>query len=164
MTVSELREYGLERMDEDEIETFVRTRNAGVLGLPTDGVPYLLPLSFGYDGGDSLYFTYLVAPESRKAELSTSAEGACFLVYSVDSAFSWESVLLTGTIEELPEEQWEAVRDVLDDAWHPDIFQSASAAGTVSVYEFRIDDQSGIRHTGLPSGFRDDSTDRRNPR
>lgn len=157
MTVSELREHGLEWMDENAVREFVRTQDTGVLGLPTGDVPYLLPLSFGYDGDRSLYFTYLASPESRKQELTSRADRAGFLIYSVDSAFSWESVLLQGTIREVPESRWEAVQDVLADAWHPHLLESATASSTVSVHEFSIEDQSGIRHTGLPAGFRDDS-------
>jgi nitroimidazol reductase NimA-like FMN-containing flavoprotein (pyridoxamine 5'-phosphate oxidase superfamily) len=49
VTVDELTDYGLERMDDDAIRDCLAAESVGVLGLPTDDVPYLLPLSYGYD-------------------------------------------------------------------------------------------------------------------
>ena len=50
MTVDILQAYGLEQMDEGEIADFLTNRGGGVLGLPTAGAPYLIPMSFGFDG------------------------------------------------------------------------------------------------------------------
>ncbi len=155
MSVAQLQEYGLEEMDDDAIREFVSSQSTGVLGLPMDGAPYLLPMSFAFDGDASLYFTYLLGSSSRKAALSEQADRARFLVYSVETMFNWRSVMLTGKLTEVPENEWSGLEDVLTNAWRPELFRTASTSGGVGVYEFAIQSQSGIRHTGLASGFRE---------
>lgn len=86
MGLEELEAYGMSRMDETAIGQFLSNQRVGVLGLPTDGTPYLVPLSFGFDGDSILYFTY-VGPDGRKEQLSTRAESASFLAYSADTVF-----------------------------------------------------------------------------
>jgi nitroimidazol reductase NimA-like FMN-containing flavoprotein (pyridoxamine 5'-phosphate oxidase superfamily) len=44
MSIARLQEYGLEPMDDDAIREFVSSQSTGVLGLPMDGAPYLLPM------------------------------------------------------------------------------------------------------------------------
>jgi hypothetical protein len=153
MSVRELQELGLETMSDDEIEGFLAGQGVGVLGLPTEGAPYMLPLSYDYDGDGRLYFTYLLGEESRKATLTEQAERASFLVYSADSAFNWESVLLEGTLREPDPEEPTAPRDGTDRAWRPDILEQAELSCGVTVYIFDIEEQHGIKHTGLPPGF-----------
>jgi uncharacterized protein len=153
MSVDELREYGLVEMDDSEIRSFLSTQKTGVLGLPDEGAPYLLPLSFGYDGDSRLYFTYLLGSNSRKEELTERAEGASFLAFSVDTAYNWESVLLSGRISTVSESSWDELEDVLADAWRPSLLESASHSGEIAVYEFRVDDYAGIKHQGLPPAF-----------
>ncbi|WP_424001868.1 pyridoxamine 5'-phosphate oxidase family protein [Haloarcula salina] len=154
MTITSLEDAGLRRMDDEAIEAFLAGRRVGVLGLPTDAGPYMVPLSYGYDPDEAaLYFTFIGGPDSRKQRLTDAADDASVLVYQVESMFHWESVLLYGTIDAVPEAEWETVGDVLDSAWRPDLFERAIASDEVAVYRFRIDTQRGIRHTGLPPGF-----------
>jgi nitroimidazol reductase NimA-like FMN-containing flavoprotein (pyridoxamine 5'-phosphate oxidase superfamily) len=116
MTVDELGEYGLVRMDEAAIDEFLEAESTGVLGLPTEGAPYLLPLSFVREG-DSLYFSYLQGGSSRKAALTDGAERAAFLVYRVDTQFSWQSVLLEGPVRQVPESAWPEFEEHPRNAW-----------------------------------------------
>jgi len=150
MSVNELQEYGLAEMTTDEIQSFLSSQKMGILGLPDDDAPYLLPLSFGYDGDTRLYFTYLLGPSSRKAALSEAAETASFLVYTVDTLYNWQSVLLSGRISAVPESAWDELEELLEDVWRPALLDRASLSGDIGVYEFRIDDQQGIKHQGLP--------------
>lgn len=153
MVVDELQELGLESMDDEKIRGFLSSQKVGVLGLPGSGPPYLLPMSYGFDGESTLYFTYVIGSTSRKRKLSEQAGSVSFLVYSVDSMFSWESVLLQGVIEEIPETEWDALDAVTEDMWRPDLLNQAQLSGEITMYAFRIAEQSGIRHTGLPPGF-----------
>ncbi len=159
MTIDVLRSHGVTEMDEEAIEGFLQNQAVGVLGLPTDGAPYLVPLSFGYDGEDHLYFTYVVGTESRKTALSEGAEAARVLVFHVDTPFNWSSVLLTGTIDSVPESEWAALGDALAGAWDPDLFRAAKAVEDVRVFAFEVDDAVGIRHTGLPPGFGEETSE-----
>ena len=153
MSVSELGEYGMERMGADEIGQFLDTQRTGVLGLPSEDGPYLLPLTYGYDGESRLFFTFVLGAESRKETLSDRADDASFLVYRVDSMFVWESVLLSGSIEALPESEWHVALDALTDAWRPEVYEEADLSRGTQLYAFEIEDRSGIKHASVPPGF-----------
>lgn len=153
MTIEELVAYGLERMNEDEVTNFLDSQSIGVLGLPTDAAPYILPMSYTHDGDDKLYFTFLLGENSRKQELSDRAEQARFLIYSAETMFSWRSLLLEGSIDAVPESEWAELQDVLNDAWRPELFRNASTSRRVALYCFDIDEWGGVKHTGLASGF-----------
>lgn len=153
MSVDELGEYGMQRMTDDEIAGFLSSQRTGVLGLPTAGSPYLLPISYGYDGDSRLYFTYVLGASSRKESLSDSADRASFLVFSVDSMFIWESVLLEGTIDELPESEWDTALEALTGVWRPGIYEEAELSRGATIYAFDVEERSGVKHTAVPPGF-----------
>jgi hypothetical protein len=157
MTVDELDDYGMVEMTDEEVRGFLASQRVGVLALPTEdgGAPSMRPLSFGFDG-ESLYFLYVVGAESRKVELTDRADHARFLVYSAETAFNWRSVLLTGSVDEVAEEDRERALDTLDGAWRPDVFERASATEATRLYRFEIDEHTGLKHLGLPPGFEDD--------
>lgn len=150
MSVDELSNYGMERMDDGEIRDFLASQTTGVLGLPDAGGPYLLPLAYGYGDDSRLYFMYVLGDSSRKEELSARAERATFLVYQVDSMFTWESVVLTGTLDELPDSEWGTALDTFTTGWRPRLFEKAELSRGTEIYEFDIIDQSGVKHLGLP--------------
>ncbi|MEF8812855.1 MAG: pyridoxamine 5'-phosphate oxidase family protein [Halovenus sp.] len=152
MTTEELAEYGIESMDGRAVADFVEAQNSGVLGLPGPE-PYLVPLSYGYDG-ESLFFSFLEGEESKKGRLAREAERAAFLIYTAESAFTWESVLLAGPLREKPADEWDHALDVLDEAWRPAVLEDAQMAADVRVFELAVDEQSGLRHAGLPPGMR----------
>lgn len=155
MTVDQLTAYGLEQMDDEAIRSFLDQQSSGVLGLPSEGVPYMIPLSYAFDGADSLYFTYLLGASSRKEELTETAGRAGFLIYDVETMFKWQSVLLTGDLRRVPEAEWDDLDALPNNAWRPNLLQTASTSGGVAVYEFAITERNGIRQDGLAPEFRE---------
>jgi nitroimidazol reductase NimA-like FMN-containing flavoprotein (pyridoxamine 5'-phosphate oxidase superfamily) len=153
MTVDELSEYGLVRMDAGEIRGFLSSHSVGVLGLPTEDAPSMRPMSFWFDGESRLYLLYVLGSSSRKEALSDRTDVARFLVYSAETMFNWRSVLLTGTLSEVPESEREAVQDAMDILWRPDLFEKASSSLNTKLYRFEIEEQTGIKHIGLPPAF-----------
>jgi len=158
MAIPQLQEYGLERMGTEAIREFVATQSTGVLGLPGAEVPYMLPMSYAFDGDDSLYFTYVLGASSQKETLSEQTDRARFLVYAAETRFNWRSALLTGDLSVLPEREYPEREAEQPTGWRPELFQRAGTSGEVAVYEFEIQSQTGLRHTGLPSGFREDES------
>jgi hypothetical protein len=67
--------------------------------------------------------------------------------------FNWRSVLLAGSINEVPEVDREAVKDKVDFGRRPEVFERASKSANTELYRFQIQEQTGIKHTGLPPGF-----------
>jgi nitroimidazol reductase NimA-like FMN-containing flavoprotein (pyridoxamine 5'-phosphate oxidase superfamily) len=152
MTVEALEAFGLEEMSDDQIRDFLTNEGYGVLGLPTTDIPYMIPLSFGYEGEGTLYFTFFVGEGSRKRDLAESTDRARFLVYSAISPFFWESVMLTGTLSAA---EWADHQAAMDNAWHLDVFERAREVGTLQVFAFEIDQQRGLKYPGLPEGYAD---------
>ena len=158
MTVDNLREYGIVPMEDEAIRGFLSSKSIGVLGLPTGGAPALRPMSFGFDGDSRLFFLYLLGPESRKRELTVDAEVARFLVYSAETMFNWRSVLLTGEIGGVDAESRDAALEAMETAWRPDVLERAAETVETELYEFRIQEQIGLKHLGLPPAFERDSS------
>ena len=156
MVVEDLEAYGMSRMDDGEIEGFLASQTVGILGLPADGAPAMRPLSFWYDGGSRLYFVYVLTTDSRKVALTDRTDAARFLVYRVDTPFNWTSVLLTGTIHAVPEDERAAIEADMEVRWRPDALERASEERATRLYRFEIDERVGLRHNGLPPGFEPD--------
>jgi nitroimidazol reductase NimA-like FMN-containing flavoprotein (pyridoxamine 5'-phosphate oxidase superfamily) len=81
------------------------------LGLAKDNIPYVLPVSFGYDG-TAVYFH--TATEGRKIDFMTANDRVCFeFEHGVELlrhdstpckwSFSFQSVIGYGTVQELTE-------------------------------------------------------------
>jgi len=151
MTGEALDALGVEQMSQQSIADFLASQGVGVLAFPTDDVPYVLPLSFGYDGDQRLYFTYVIGDTSRKASLSSDGTRASVLVYETKTPFHWRSVICEGTVREVPKSEWDTHEEAMtDNAWHPDLFERAYNTERFLVYQFEIEDWSGLRHSGLP--------------
>lgn len=161
MTIDELGDYGMVRMDDEETRGFLSSQTVGVLGFQTEGAPCMRPMSYWYDGEFTLYFLYVLGDSSRKQRLSSRSDAARFLVYQADSAYEWRSVLLTGTIDEVPESKRDDVREVAEMKWRPELFERAGASENTKFYRFEIDDRVGIKHSELPPGFERDHPETR---
>ena len=134
-------------MDDAEIDDLLTEAGMGVLSMSAEGVPYGVPLSFGYDGDETLYFLFLLfGEESRKQTLCDRADRARLLAYSAESMHDWRSVIVTGTVERVPEDDWKELRTAMENAWHPDLFTAANPMRGVEGYRLRVEDWSGIRH------------------
>lgn len=153
MSVDELGELGMVRMDEAAMRDFLTNQAVGVLALPAEKGPYVIPLSYKFDGDSALYLVYALGAESRKEELTERAETARFLVYDAASPFDWQSVLLSGTIGQVPDAKWETIEAERGPSWRPELLEAAELSRGSKVYRFQIEEWVGIRHTGLPPGF-----------
>lgn len=150
MTVEDLTEYGVEQLDAAAVHEFLATQRVGVLGLPTEDLPYMIPLSYGYDGEEYIYFTYIVGDSSQKTILTEEKTRASFLVYDAPSETNWTSVALEGTLSSVPAEDLDTVADAVDDAWSPIALEAAKAEEDTRVYRFWIQHERGISHGDMP--------------
>jgi len=140
----------MREMDDEDIQQTLTNQGTGVLGLPSESGPCLRPLSFWFDGESALYFVYVLGSDSRKVECSDQADIAKFLVYNIETAFNWRSILLTGTIEEVPDAEQEAIESEMEIAWKPELFERASGPKNTTLYRFEIADQNGIKQLERP--------------
>src|SRR3712207_6276706 len=82
-------------MSREEIARLLGRGWYGHLGCSRDGHPYVVPMSYAYDGGD-LYF---LTTEGTKTEFIAANREVCFQVEEVESPERWQSVMLTGRAE-----------------------------------------------------------------
>lgn len=148
MSIDEVSESEIDHLTDEQMREFLTEQGVGVLGLAGEEVPYLLPMSFGFDGESTLYFVFLLfGTESRKETLSDRNRRARFLTYSAETVHRWRSVSLEGRIERVDDE-WDVLRDAMENAWHPDLFSAAAPMRGVEGYRLRIDEWTGIQSTG----------------
>lgn len=150
MTIDELSEHGVERMDPREIREFLSAKRVGVLGLPTAEIPYMIPLSYGFDNDENLYFSYVVGDTSQKGLVSEETSVARFLVFEAPSGTQWTSVSLEGTLGRIPDHE---LNDILDPEWRPEALAAAAESERTRMYRFWIQNETGIRHSAVPPGM-----------
>lgn len=132
-------------MDETEIDGVLTDVGIGVLSMSADGVPYGVPLSFGYDGSDSLYFVFLDASaELRKETYAEQASVANFTTFDVDPDGSWKSVIVAGSIDRITIDEWDTAREALaDNAYRSALFSEYELQENPNVWELSIQERSG---------------------
>ncbi len=153
MNIEAIAESTATSMNEEQLGDLLKSEGVGVLALPDADLPYVIPVSFGYDGDRTLYFVFLLfGAESRKEVLAKRADRARFLVYRADSMSDWRSVLLTGRIDPVAEAEWSTLRSAMENAWHPNVFSSAHPMRGVEGYRFEVDSWTGIQQRSSADG------------
>lgn len=155
MTVEDLSEYGVDRLDEADVRGFLSAQSVGVLGLPTGNLPYMVPLSYAFDGDEYLYFKYIVGQSSQKTLRTEETTAASFLVFDAPSERQWTSVALEGTLSRVGDQEIESVASAVGDTWTPAGLREAKEAEETRVYRFWIQHERGIRYAGVPPELRE---------
>ena len=146
MSIDAIAESTATSMSEGQMGELLETEGVGTLALPTGDLPYLIPISFGYDGKTMLYFVFLLfGAESRKETLTNEAGRGRFLVYRAQSVYDWESVSVAGRITAVEEGEWDELRSAMENAWHPNVFSAAHPMRGVRGYRFEIDEWTGLQ-------------------
>ena len=138
-------------LTETECLEVLRGATFGRLACASDGQPYVVPISFYFDGTASLYSFSTVG---QKIQWMRQNPKVCLEVDHVADRFHWSSVIVTGTFEEMN------ASDTADDArraldvvkqnpqwWLP---ATADVAGrheqrSVLLFRIRINAVSGRR-------------------
>lgn len=155
MTVEDLSQYGVDRLDEADVRGFLAAQDVGVLGLPTEDIPYLVPLSYAFDGGEYLYFKYIVGESSQKTLLTEETTAASFLVFDAPAERQWTSVALDGTLNRVENHEVEALASAVGDTWTPAGLRAAKEDEDTRMYRFWIQHERGIRYAGVPPELRE---------
>lgn len=146
MSIDAIAESTAASMSEEQMGALLEAEGVGTLALPTGDLPYLVPISFGYDGETTLYFVFLLfGAESRKETLTNEAGRGRFLVYRARSVYDWQSVSVAGRITAVEEGEWDGLRSAMENAWHPNVFSAAHPMRGVRGYRFEIDEWTGIQ-------------------
>lgn len=138
-------------MDDLAIDRLLREVGYGVLSLAAADVPYGIPLSFGFDGHDRLYFAFIESSEAgKKTQFIEDGALGSFLVMDVKNSSAWRSVIVTGPLESVADERWDdARRAMADNASRPDLLTDVFPQQRPQLWALEIEDQSG-RQVGSP--------------
>lgn len=134
-------------MNSEDIDDLLVSQGYGTLSLCRDGVPYSIPISFGYDG-EHVYFGLLEdSPEPTKFEFIEDGATVRLLVTDIRGRFEWQSAAITGPAERLDPEgdEWEHFMDTLDDnAWFIRGFVESDAISSVQGWKVQIDELQAL--------------------
>jgi nitroimidazol reductase NimA-like FMN-containing flavoprotein (pyridoxamine 5'-phosphate oxidase superfamily) len=135
---------GLE-LDDPAIDDVLRDVGVGVLSMSAEGVPYGVPLSFGYDGDDSLYFIFLGATtELRKETYAERSDVASFATFDVDPDGSWRSVIAAGPLDRITVDEWEVAREaMIDNAYQSNLLAERELRENPNVWALEMQERSG---------------------
>lgn len=138
------------RMDEHEIDAFLRKQGVGVLSLTDGREAYGVPVSFGYDGEDSCYFVFLrVGEQSKKEQFAEQTERASMTVYDTSSKHVWTSVIASGSLHQIADDEWDELEAAIEDnAWYPSLFSEAEPMRDIQGWKLRIDEMTGQQSEG----------------
>lgn len=132
-------------MEDAEIDRLLAESGVGVLSMCSDGVPYGIPLSFGYDRPDRIYFLFVGrSDELQKETYAEQAEVVSFLVYDIRSIATWRSVIATGTLEPIGADEWATARETMvDNAFRGDLFSGVDPSADPNAWVLEIDAKTG---------------------
>ncbi len=150
-----MRRHDKEIRSRAEIDAIIRAADVCRLALARDNEPYLVPVSFGYDGAALFFHT---APRGRKIDFIEANNRVCFefeanvdLVRDVDDAcawtFSFESVIGYGPVFELvsTEEKTHALNQIMLHYSGREWEIPANATATTRVWRIDIESMTGKR-------------------
>jgi nitroimidazol reductase NimA-like FMN-containing flavoprotein (pyridoxamine 5'-phosphate oxidase superfamily) len=88
-------------LEKKEIEELLNSQIIGRLGCHADGLTYVVPMSYAYDGE----YIYGHTLEGMKVNIMRKNPQVCFEVDSMQDMANWKSVVGWGVFEELKSEQ-----------------------------------------------------------
>jgi nitroimidazol reductase NimA-like FMN-containing flavoprotein (pyridoxamine 5'-phosphate oxidase superfamily) len=144
--MDEFEDLGGEPMDRAAAESFLHDRGTGVLSLADGDRAYGIPISYGYDAETGVvYFAFLRGGErSKKERFAEATEEASLLAYDVESPGEWHSVVVTGPIRAVADDEWGRAVDAIDaDAWYPNVFRESAPTRGIGGYALEVRELTG---------------------
>ncbi|ANH82746.1 hypothetical protein A8C56_18765 [Niabella ginsenosidivorans] len=89
-----------QELEEEQIEHILHQNVLGHLGCHAEGITYVIPICYAYDGT----FIYGRTYEGLKIKMIRKNPDVCFQVESIKNMIQWESVIGWGKFEELTDD------------------------------------------------------------
>jgi nitroimidazol reductase NimA-like FMN-containing flavoprotein (pyridoxamine 5'-phosphate oxidase superfamily) len=89
--------YMLGALNEDQIEALLRELPIGRIGCHADGITYIVPVNYVYDGIN----LYAHSVKGMKIDMMRKNPEVCFQADAITSLQNWESVICWGKFEEI---------------------------------------------------------------
>jgi hypothetical protein len=161
-----MRRQDKEITDSAEIDEILTQTMVGRLGTCLDGIPYIIPINFVYDGGRIFFHS---AREGRKVSNIAANPNVCFEVDEVGdvlakepicrSSTAYRSVIVFGQARQVSETDTKlsALRKMAK-KYAPDLSHDAITEATmkaVTVFEIEIKDICAKRSPAMPGPVTD---------
>jgi nitroimidazol reductase NimA-like FMN-containing flavoprotein (pyridoxamine 5'-phosphate oxidase superfamily) len=133
-------------MADDEIDDFLGSGGTGVLSIARQNVPYSVPISYGYDPDERVFYLRLGdTPDSERRAFIEATDTARLVVHErVDD--TWKSVIATGELTEVSEEELTGnVATRLREAERPlfEIWDESPEEITLVITRLSVDSMTG---------------------
>jgi len=86
-----------QKMSSGEIEQLLHQQLVGRIGCHANGITYVVPVSYAYDGN----YIYCHTFEGMKTDMMRKNAEVCFEVDNTKNLANWQSVIAWGSFEEL---------------------------------------------------------------
>lgn len=96
-------------LNEQQINNILTSQLVGRLACCEDKYPYIVPITFAYDGT----YIYGHSYEGKKMEVLRKNPNVCFEVDIANDISNWQSAVVFGQFEELEKEELEEARTLL---------------------------------------------------
>lgn len=125
------------KLKPEEIEQLLRQQLIGRIGCHADGLTYVVPISYAYDGN----YIYARTFEGMKVNMMRKNPSVCFEVEDTKHLSNWRTVVAWGSFEELSEgvQRTKAIR-VLENRKLPAV--SSETMHLRALWPFGSDDDS----------------------
>ena len=130
-------------LTDEEIEATLRRHRVGRIGCSANDRPYVVPITYAYDGE----FVYGYSGLGRKIEVMREQPLVCFEVDEIDGDASWRGVIAEGVFEEISGDA--ARRDALERLKSVNgrnsgvVPRSLDADGPIVLFRIRLTERSG---------------------
>ena len=94
----------IDRLNQTDSLALLKACCLGRLGCIADGLPYVVPINYYFDGDD----IYSHATPGKKIDAMRSNPRVCLQVDDIKDSYNWRSVIAYGTYEEISDEAEQA--------------------------------------------------------
>jgi len=134
----------LGKLTQDQIEQVLHAEVIGRIGCHSEGLTYVVPVTFAYDGQRIIVHS----AEGMKLQMMRSNPSVCFQVDQIQDMANWRSVILWGEFRELEDIEAaqgmglliERIRVLNSDETS---YYQAKGPMKATVYEIRIGQKTG---------------------
>ncbi|MDB5279674.1 MAG: pyridoxamine 5-phosphate oxidase family protein [Ferruginibacter sp.] len=127
-------------LNETQINNLLSSQVVGRLGCSKGKQPYVVPVTFAYDG----VYIYGQTTEGTKLEILRKNPKVCFEVDTMTDMKNWQSVIIQGIFEELKSKEAEQTREILYNRIFP-----LSTSSTIHTYGYlqngKVEDNAKIK-------------------
>jgi nitroimidazol reductase NimA-like FMN-containing flavoprotein (pyridoxamine 5'-phosphate oxidase superfamily) len=97
-------------LNADEIETVLRSEVVGRIACVWEGWPYVIPVTYVYDGGE---YVFSHSQDGQKIRAMRANPQVCFEVEQIRSPANWRTVIARGRFEELERDEGERAMEMI---------------------------------------------------